>query len=230
LHEDPTVDSDAIDAGLPEPALDEAGRLTDEVSCRHCGYNLRGLPVDQPCPECTTPVGRSVRGDMLRFSDPAWVECLARGARIYVLAIVIGFVLGLILGGSIAAMLAISGSIPALALIASAVVVLFVTALQIWAYWMITTPDPGRDESSRPITVRAIARYGLILSTVFGFAGTLVDPQVRGIAFWPVRRVVCHHGVPHRLAAGLRSSRDRRPRCDVCPVRVGTLAGNANPR
>jgi len=36
--------------------LDEEGRLDEDIACLKCGYNLRGLPTDDACPECGTAV------------------------------------------------------------------------------------------------------------------------------------------------------------------------------
>ncbi|MHC4415206.1 MAG: hypothetical protein ACYS0G_07980 [Planctomycetota bacterium] len=49
---------------LPEPdpprrARDLAG---GEVICSRCGYDLRGLSAAGTCPECGTPVERSLHG------------------------------------------------------------------------------------------------------------------------------------------------------------------------
>ena len=60
-------------------AIDEDGRIIGDVTCRGCGYNLRGLTPDGVCPECAIAIGRSVKGDLLQYCDPAWVDRLARG-------------------------------------------------------------------------------------------------------------------------------------------------------
>ncbi len=45
-----------------------------------CGYALTGLPADGSCPECGTPVARSLRGDGWEQAPAAWVARLRRGA------------------------------------------------------------------------------------------------------------------------------------------------------
>ena len=59
---------------IPEAAsdklrLDAEGRVDEDITCRKCGYNLRGLPTDGACPECGSAVGHSTHGDLLRFCD-----------------------------------------------------------------------------------------------------------------------------------------------------------------
>ncbi len=60
-----------------EPVLkahfDETGLIAEDVGCRGCGYNLRGLRIEATCPECSIPIGRSVFGDLLRYCNPAWL-------------------------------------------------------------------------------------------------------------------------------------------------------------
>src|SRR3954467_11897945 len=76
-----------IDA--PPPAADEA-RLR---RCFRCGYDLRGLPPGGNCPECGLAVERSsVEGDELWHAPPAWLAKLSWGARLVLLAPVLGFV------------------------------------------------------------------------------------------------------------------------------------------
>ncbi len=64
------------------PALDSEGRLLDDVRCRQCRYDLRGLTLEAACPECGTRVGDSARPDLLRYADPRWRRRLRRGAML----------------------------------------------------------------------------------------------------------------------------------------------------
>jgi hypothetical protein len=53
-----------------------------ELRCARCGYVLRGLPVNGSCPECAEAIATSLRGSLLRFTDPDWLRSLARGATL----------------------------------------------------------------------------------------------------------------------------------------------------
>lgn len=45
-----------------------------EITCLRCGYNLTGLSADQRCPECGTPIERSLHGDLLRYADDTYLH------------------------------------------------------------------------------------------------------------------------------------------------------------
>ena len=64
-----------------EIQLDINGRIDQDLSCLKCGYNVRGLLPNGVCPECGTPIGRSMYGDMLMYCDPVWVRTLVSGTN-----------------------------------------------------------------------------------------------------------------------------------------------------
>jgi len=139
------------------------GRIDVDIACVSCGYNLRGLAPDGRCPECGTAIGRSTRGDYLRFCDPGWVETLASGMNWIVAGLILAFVLGLVAGGAVGltnrpayAMIGIVGSLVALI-----------------GYWRVTTPDP-REPEPQGVDVRAIIRYGSVLNIVLAVASQIV--------------------------------------------------------
>ena len=59
--------------------LDLAGRIDDDIACRKCGYNLRGLLPDGYCPECAGKISQSLEDDRISFCNPIWVRGLASG-------------------------------------------------------------------------------------------------------------------------------------------------------
>src|SRR6185437_13943991 len=68
-----------------------------DVACRKCAYNLRGLATMARCPECGAPVSISVRGELLRFSEPDWLKLIRRGAYMILIGVlIIGAVIGAI--------------------------------------------------------------------------------------------------------------------------------------
>src|ERR1051325_11587020 len=69
--------------------------LNADVGCRKCSYNLRGLHIDGRCPECGAAIELSVHGDLLRFSDPAWLDLIGAGLNWIMAGVAIGIMAGI---------------------------------------------------------------------------------------------------------------------------------------
>lgn len=141
--------------------LDEKGLLAEDIDCRQCSYNLRGLDVQSRCPECGTSIGWSIHGNFLRYSDPDWVKQLSAGALWIVISILV--TIGLTLFNVL---------IP----FASAGVItqLIVTGISMVGYWKLTTPDPGHAEANSIWNIRQMTR---ILAAV-GFVGLTLNISI----------------------------------------------------
>ena len=64
--------------------IDDPGALIDEdLLCRGCGYNLRGLTRNHYCPECHTPSSQSVTADRLVHADFGWLRTVRKGIVVY---------------------------------------------------------------------------------------------------------------------------------------------------
>ena len=150
--------------------LDEQGRLDEEIACRKCGYNLRGLLAEGACPECGTAVGRSTHGDLLRFCDPAWVGTLASGMNWIVAGLVCAVAsvdVTILLGRAVGA--AGVGAAPQW-------IGLAVGLVSLIGYWKLTTPDPVSIDAERSITARSMVRIAWGTSTAMSvFVATAVQ-------------------------------------------------------
>lgn len=151
-------------------AVDEAGRIAEDLPCLRCGYNLRGLGPEATCPECASAVGWSIRDDLLRFSDPIWLARIARGLLLVIIGLITGLVAYLV---GWAMMLA---AIPMGAVEAAEPVVGFAMSLSVViGVWWMTAPDPARTEAERLGTARAVARWCItaeLLSLPLAMMGT----------------------------------------------------------
>jgi hypothetical protein len=137
--------------------LDAQSLIAADLPCIHCGYNLRAQPPSGVCPECATPVMRSMRGDFLRFSDPDWLGIVTRGMNWLTVAIVVTVVTALAQNF--------------LARQVRQVVTPGLGVLWLYACWLLTTPDPRRIEAG--LTARQLVRIAAVLSVLLAFTNLL---------------------------------------------------------
>lgn len=168
----PPVDAPAA---LPGGTIDAAGMVAADVPCRRCGYNVRGLQITGLCPECATPVGLSVQGDLLRFADPAWLDRLARGAGLAFWGALLGVGVAILVG---AIAFVLGPLIAQLIGLAGGVVYLF-------GVWLLSEPDPSGLGEDRYGTARKVIRVGLVAGVVHALLE--VSTAVQALA--PVMRM-----------------------------------------
>lgn len=147
---------------LANVALDADGRIDQDVTCTRCGYNLRGLSPEGVCPECASPVGRSIQGDFLRFSSPDWVEGLASGMNWIVAGILIA-----ILGACVESQAARATAQVNLV----EVVILALGIVSVVGFWMVTAPDPAREQDEPWWAARSLARSSVVLDYALNWLG-----------------------------------------------------------
>lgn len=159
----------AADAIASNVSLDAAGRIAQDVPCIHCGYNLRSLLPGQACPECNQLVSRSVRGDLLRYSDPRWLRRLRNG-MIWVLAGCIVWLVGLWMLDYLASVVSLPG-VPRTEVRTALLGLLF--GIPVVGVWLATSPEPGPAGAYRDSRVRKAARVLAVGGFLLAFTFTL---------------------------------------------------------
>ncbi|MEE8155170.1 MAG: hypothetical protein V3T53_09490 [Phycisphaerales bacterium] len=163
--------------GTVAVALDQDGRLAEDVACRHCGYNLRGLALAGRCPECEMAIEKTLHAFLLRFCDPVWLGRLRSGLTLLIVAIFAGLAVGFIFAVSF---ILLAGSMGETSLLLVSIFLLIFAGLgcmQLIAYWRITSPEPSPLHEENPLSARRIAKVGLILSAASGLLGLAFDPD-----------------------------------------------------
>jgi hypothetical protein len=136
---------------------------------------LRSLSVDGLCPECATPVALSLRGDLLRNSDPEWLRLL----RIGIYGIISSDVLAIVALLMSRAFLGVHYSRSMYWLVRS-----IVCGISFLGIWLITIPDPSGMGEDRYGLSRKIIRITLItevaqLFLIFFRDTTAATPLIR---------------------------------------------------
>jgi hypothetical protein len=158
--------------------------VTDDIPCRKCSYNLRTQPTSGQCPECGTPVAVSIFGNLLRFSDPAWVTTLGNGARYILVGIFI--IIAVVFCGAIAGGIA-GATNPANMRSLQAVIQLLSlggSILMLIGSWLLTEPDPSGIGENEYGTARKVIRITLLIQLAsvplnFASQATVLPPAGR---------------------------------------------------
>ena len=61
-----------------------------DLPCVGCRYNLRALTADATCPECGTPITKTLDHGWLIFADPDWLRRLRSGFCWFLLTLLVG--------------------------------------------------------------------------------------------------------------------------------------------
>ena len=161
---------------VPLPAVDDQQHLAEDVTCRECGYNLRGIHVESACPECGSAVGWSIKGDFLRYSNPDWVATLAEGMAWLLTSVVLSFIFSCISRNIVQSA---SSSAQASAALAAGLE-LIPSLVGAVGYWKVTQPEPTDQPAVELLTgidARRTARWCMIGSV---FCGALQVPLQMG--------------------------------------------------
>lgn len=128
------------------------------------------------CPECATPIERSLRGNLLRYASPEYIQTLRRGAALVFVAMLLSVFGGLVVGAVSIALSALNvsshGAIDVLFDVATLAAMLF-------GWWLLSTPDPafvGVDDSRN---WRARLRWMLPFASILILANAIL-PFVLG--------------------------------------------------
>jgi len=168
---------------------------TTDLPCLNCGYNLRGLTEDGRCPECGTPVERSLHGNLLIYSAADYLRTMHLGLVVIIASVIasvavsIVFIALTILFGAFAASQNAPASAATAVTMTEVAATLFASAIglvTLVGWWMFSAPDPaiiGQETGSRArVIVRttvAISAAATILQAVFETASaSTVNPAV----------------------------------------------------
>ena len=116
---------------LPESLrLDDDGRIDEDLSCLSCDYVLRGLLPSGQCPECGSPIARSLSRGWLQFCDLGWLARVRSGAGWVLLGILASLPMCACGRGTASVLVHVTMHCIPLAIVALGV-------------WRLTCPEPG---------------------------------------------------------------------------------------
>lgn len=146
---------------------------TPDDKCVRCGYSLKALGDDTPCPECSLPAGTSRRAVGLVFADPDYLRRLIFGSMIAgagVICWVIGKAFGVLMGSG-----ATAGS-------TNGIITFFASAVTFAGWLLLSSRDPS-GVSEREFRFKTVFRVLLIacLTAEFGELLSVLVPSLRPV-------------------------------------------------
>jgi hypothetical protein len=156
-----------VDSNHSNPSARDGSLAPENTLCISCGYNLGRLALTALCPECATPVDRSVLGEALRYVKPEYVSSLARGFSYHYNGL-LAFIVLLIIGGVVVG--AMGGQSQALAIIVTILLpAAAIIAAQVGSYFIASRDPRGDANQATPIKSRQLLRYTAIAIVALTF-------------------------------------------------------------
>ena len=157
---------DSMPRGASTPTANPPA-MGDAIQCVMCGYALRGLSPSGRCPECGTAVARSLRGNLLQYSSPAYLASLHRGVFLIQAAIIAQILMIVLLVFAAIALAAATGSEPAWLEPLFACIGLGVAAVSLYGWWLFSAADPAFTGVHIGATARRVLRTVVIIEAAF---------------------------------------------------------------
>lgn len=160
--------------------------IVRDRACLHCGYDLTSLRSDRECPECGTPVERSLRGRLLRYSAPEHVAKLHKGVLLAEIAAV-GSAAVLMLTLASFVVVAVMGWSESIALAIGKPLELLVGIVSIVGWWLFSTPEASPLGEDPAIGARKLLRISMVVelaAALASFVLFLVFVDFRSAAMW----------------------------------------------
>ncbi|MCA9295569.1 MAG: hypothetical protein KC983_03610, partial [Phycisphaerales bacterium] len=204
---------DPPDPGVPPvepvrmpPAMVDMPATAEDQHCLQCGYALRGQSTAGMCPECGTPVARSMHGDLLRYSQSEYVRLLRIGTMMVIIGVIAEVVHRLtsaplvkILSSTVPVLQSQRGMLESVANLAGVAIAVLIAL----GWWLLSSPDPALHHKDTNVNARRVVRIFVIIivvilmvRTMFEFgvmrppsyasAGlTVLSVVMRGVSFFP---------------------------------------------
>lgn len=134
--------------------------VSRSAPCRHCSFDLCGLPRSGRCPECGAPIAASLCGGYLRSADPHWLNTVASGITMVLWGMLIAFVLAPVAAFAFANEPAVKQILITLGL-----------AVGLCGTWLMTRAQPGDAGETANQSARRFVRAAAIA----GLAGAVVQ-------------------------------------------------------
>lgn len=198
---DPPGRARPSDSPVAPPPLNEETRdlATQDVPCRHCGFNLRGLSPAGNCPECGAPIQRSLGGDYLIYSSLQYVSSLHRGVLYILIATIISFVWGLIVSTvayiRVFSMMATTGAAPTYGGASTfsvtgnhtydlllSLVSLPLSIVSLYGWWLFSSQDPAQrygdigEMPRRVVRITVFVMAAVTAGSIVVQAATSINP------------------------------------------------------